>query len=317
MTWNARVQGLTESILTWRKRRRMWKKEKQRRKSVVRDWSEAILSAVLIVLLINQYLLQAYMIPSPSMVPTLEVRDRIFVNKLVYGPELIPSLAKVGGFRTPRRGEVIIFESPSYVSRGPAIDVLQRVVYMLTLSLVDIDRDEYGQPKHHFLIKRAIGMPGDRLRFGKGDIQIQRRGESAWVDETRVKEDIGIRYPTIRRYTPGDYAAFKRVAVSATLRQNNLPARDAGVASASGDEYYMDSWAARAQYEINPANSLYRNAWSRYDRGFVIGSDELLPLGDNRDNSADGRYFGPVKLRKVLGRGLFKYWPLVRIGGIR
>ena len=68
------------------------------------DWIDAILSAVVIVLLINQYLLQAYQIPSPSMEPSLLVSDRIFVNKIVYGPELIPGMLKLPGFRHPARG---------------------------------------------------------------------------------------------------------------------------------------------------------------------------------------------------------------------
>ena len=77
------------------------------------DWAEAIGSAILIVLLINQFLLQAYRIPSESMVPTLLVGDRIFVNKLIFGPELLPGAVKLPSPRAPRRGEVIIFENPT------------------------------------------------------------------------------------------------------------------------------------------------------------------------------------------------------------
>jgi signal peptidase I len=40
-------------------------------------------------------------------------------------------------------------------------------------------------------------------------------------------------------------------------------------------------------------------------------------MGDNRDNSHDARYFGPVRLEKVLGKALFRYWPLYRLGGVR
>ena len=312
------MQTATESVLTWRRRQRLLRKVKQRRKSVVRDWAEAIGSAVLIVLLINQYLLQAYKIPSPSMVPTLNVNDRIFVNKLVYGPELIPGLARLGGFRTPRRGEVIIFESPDYVSRGPAIDVLQRVVYMVTLSLVDIDRDELGSPRPHFLIKRAIGMPGDRIRFEKGDVRVLRPGDAGWVEETVAKKDIGTAYPTVRLFASTQYEGFRKLGAGIALEEARLPLGKVATESATGatDGYFVDTWKYRTQYEIDPSNSLDRRNWRRLDRGFVIGPDELLPLGDNRDNSRDGRYFGPVKLKKVLGRGLFKYWPLGRIGRI-
>ena len=143
------------------------------------DWLDAILSAVVIVLLINQYLLQAYQIPSPSMEPSLLVSDRIFVNKIVYGPELDPRNAEDPRASTaPRAGDVIIFESPEYISSGPVMDILQRIIYMVTLSLVDIDKDENGQPKHHFLIKRAIGMPGDRIRMNRATWRSSRPGES-------------------------------------------------------------------------------------------------------------------------------------------
>ena len=180
MTWKKWEKGVvreTERFLTWRNRRKLARKAKQKRRNPVVDWLDAILSAVVIVLLINQYLLQAYQIPSPSMEPSLLVSDRIFVNKIVYGPELIPGMLKLPGFRTPARGNVVIFESPEYISSGPIMDVLQRVVYMVTLSLVDIDKDENGQPKHHFLIKRAIGMPGDRIRMNQGDVEILTPGE--------------------------------------------------------------------------------------------------------------------------------------------
>jgi signal peptidase I len=51
--------------------------------------------------------------------------------------------------------------------------------------------------------------------------------------------------------------------------------------------------------------------------GYYVPEGRLFPMGDNRDNSHDARYFGPVRLEKVLGKGLFKYWPLYRIGGVR
>jgi signal peptidase I len=51
--------------------------------------------------------------------------------------------------------------------------------------------------------------------------------------------------------------------------------------------------------------------------GWYVPEGRVLPLGDNRDNSNDGRYFGPVKLSKVLGSGSVIYWPLGRMGFIK
>ena len=71
--------------------RRVRRKIRMQGKHPLLDWAEAIGSAILIVLVINQFLLQAYRIPSESMVPTLLVGDRIFVNKLILpGPNWYP-----------------------------------------------------------------------------------------------------------------------------------------------------------------------------------------------------------------------------------
>ena len=222
--WQEQLQVGTERLLTWRKRRKLVKKEKQRRKNPVLDWVEVIVSAALIVLVINQYLFQAYMIPSESMVSSLEIGDRIFVNKLVYGPELVPSLFKVPGFRQPRRAEIVIFENPTYISKGPTFDIAQRLLYMLTLTLVDIDRDEAGEPAVHFLIKRAIGMPRDRMRVVRGNMEFMPRGETAWITESELQQRLGLHYTTRRLFPADSYATLDTLTRAVALQ-------DAGIAT--------------------------------------------------------------------------------------
>jgi signal peptidase I len=335
--WEAGLVSMTERYLTWRKRRKAARKEKQKKKNPIADWADAIGSAVLIVLLINQYLLQAYQIPSPSMVPSLLVSDRIFVNKLVYGPELIPGMLKMPGFRPPSRADVIIFESPEYISSGPLMDILQRVVYMVTLSLVDIDKDENGQPKHHFLIKRAIGMPGDRIRMRQGNVEIRTPGEADWKMEADLKKDLGFTYPNTRTLDPGEYP-FHRVAGTAyALELADLPVTEEQKKAlaryfvvnrdASGnltiapfrisDEIEIELWKNGARWAQEPYNQAFKANWLALWEGQRIPDDRLFPMGDNRDNSRDARYFGPVRLTKVLGKGLVRYWPLSRLGGVR
>jgi signal peptidase I len=53
------------------------------------------------------------------------------------------------------------------------------------------------------------------------------------------------------------------------------------------------------------------------ENGWYIPANRLFPMGDNRDDSRDARYFGAVRMEKVLGRALFRYWPLTRFGGVR
>ena len=335
--WEKSIQSATERYLTWRKRRKIARREKQKKKNPIVDWLDAIGSAVVIVLLINQYLLQAYQIPSPSMVPSLLVGDRIFVNKLVYGPELIPGMLKMPGFRAPSRADVIIFESPEYLSSGPLKDILQRVIYMVTLSIVDIDRDEYGQPKHHFLIKRAIGMSGDRIRMRQGNVEIRTPGEADWKSEALLKGDLGFTYPNTRTIDPEEYAFFKSAGIGYALELSNLTAsedqkkaisryfvmkRDSGgsltmEAYKLSDEIEIELWKNRTRWAQEPYNAAYRETWRILQEGQRIPDDRLFPMGDNRDNSRDARYFGAVRLAKVLGKGLLRYWPLTRFGGVR
>ena len=220
--WRANLVRHTEKFLTWRKIRKEKKAEKQRQKNVVVDWIEAFIWAAFVVLLVNQYLLQAYQIPSGSMIDTLRQQDRIFVNKIVYGPELIPGMFKLPGFTRPERAEVIIFENPSYIGKGPLFDVLQRVIYMLTLSMVDIDRDEQGRPRAHFLIKRAVGAEGDQIRLRFGETEIQPRGSERWYDEAEFKEYTGNEYPVRRILERSDYTTFALAGRASALRDAGL-----------------------------------------------------------------------------------------------
>ena len=83
-----------------------------RKKSVLREYVEAILIAILLALLIRTFVVQAFKIPSGSMIPTLLVGDHILVNKFVYR------------FRDPARGDVVVFKYPQDEHR----DFIKRVI---------------------------------------------------------------------------------------------------------------------------------------------------------------------------------------------
>ena len=103
-----------------------------RRKSLLREYGEAIAIAVLLALVIRTLVVQAFTIPSGSMMDTLLVGDYILVNKFLYGPELPFTEQRVPGLRDPRRGDIIVFKYPQ-----------------------DEKRD---------FIKRIIGTPGDTVQ---------------------------------------------------------------------------------------------------------------------------------------------------------
>ncbi|MBK5188056.1 MAG: signal peptidase I, partial [Gemmatimonadaceae bacterium] len=73
----------------------------------------SLLSAVAIFLFIRIFLIAAYHIPSESMEPTLLVGDFLFVDELSYGAHIPFTNLKMPGFTSPRRGSIVVYESPS------------------------------------------------------------------------------------------------------------------------------------------------------------------------------------------------------------
>ncbi len=318
------LQGFAESRLTRRKRRRLRKKAKQRAKHWIADWAEAIIWAACVVLVINQYLFQMYRIPSESMVGTLNVGDMIFVNKFVYGPELLPGVAKLPSPFRPRRGEVVVFENPSYISRGPVFTIVQQLVYMLTLTALDIDRDEMGNPKVHYLIKRAVAVGGDRIRVRNGDLEYRFSGTDRWIPEEEHKAASGSVYPTIRSVRSEEYPAIREDGTAAAYETAGIPepSKASAQPGSPGLARYKDQIEsarshARVLYSLAPHEARFAQAYRRMELGWYVPEGSVFLMGDNRDNSRDARWFGPVPGKKVLGRALFIYWPLYRLRAIR
>ena len=130
-----------------------------------------ILIAFGLALLIKTFLIQAFFIPSESMVPTLEIGDRVLVNKLVYR------------FREPRRGEVIVFvaeRDTTADSRG----LLRKIVDTLTEGL------GVTAPSDRDFIKRIIGLPGETVEMKDGVVTITKTdGTKIALKEPYLAED--------------------------------------------------------------------------------------------------------------------------------
>lgn len=104
-------------------------------KGKFREYVEAIVLALILALFIRTFVVQAFKIPSPSMVPTLLVGDHILVNKFLYGFRVPFAEGKVLSVREPGKGDVVVFRFP----KDRRLDFIKRCVAVEgdTIQVVD------------------------------------------------------------------------------------------------------------------------------------------------------------------------------------
>ncbi|MEN8140047.1 MAG: signal peptidase I [Thermodesulfobacteriota bacterium] len=95
-----------------------------KKKSVLREYSEAIIIALVLALFIRTFVIQAFKIPSGSMLPTLQIGDHILVNKFFYGLRNPFNGTVLIPIATPKKKDIIVFKYPE----NPDIDYIKRVV---------------------------------------------------------------------------------------------------------------------------------------------------------------------------------------------
>jgi len=94
------------------------------KKKIIWEYAKAIITALILAMLIRTYIIQAFKIPSGSMIPTLLVGDHILVNKFLYGTKIPFKDKRVLMFKKPERGDIIVFKYPE----NPSKDFIKRVV---------------------------------------------------------------------------------------------------------------------------------------------------------------------------------------------
>jgi signal peptidase I len=114
--------------------------EMQKKKSFYKEWVEPFLIAAVVALFIRQFIVEAFKIPSGSMIPTLTIGDHLLVNKFVYGPRIPFTDSRVFTWKEPKRGDIIVFKYPENETKN--------------------------------FIKRVVGLPGDKIEIKNGKLFI-------------------------------------------------------------------------------------------------------------------------------------------------
>lgn len=183
-----------------------------KKKHWLRESAVVVVVAIAVAVLLRTFVVQTFFIPSGSMMPTLNIGDRIVVDKLSY------DLHGVG------RGDIVVF------SRPPA--------------------ENCAGPPVSDLVKRVIGLPGETISLsGSGYVIVDgKRLDETWLPNSQQ----GTTYP-----------------------------------GPSGSPYSLSH-----PYKI-PANDYFM-------------------MGDNRGDSCDSRYWGPIPKSLIVGKVDLRIWPLTR-----
>lgn len=187
------------------------KLKKSKNKSILREYVEAISIALILALFIRAFIVQAFKIPSGSMLPTLQIGDHLLVNKFIYGVKVPFSGSVIIPIKEPKPNDIVVFKFP----KNPKLDY----------------------------IKRVIAVAGDTVEV---------RNKRIFINGQPFDDQYG-------------------VFTDSTIKPANLGPRD----------------------NFGPD---------------IVPEGKIFTMGDNRDNSFDGRFWGFVDLKAVRGKALIIYW---------
>jgi signal peptidase I len=128
------------------------------------EWLKGWIAPILIFFVVRIFLFQAYRIPSPSMQPEMMVGDWLFVNNLVYGPNIPFTDVTLPGYAEPKRRDIVVFKSP-----------------------YQADEAQIGNDPQPTLVKRLWGTPGDTLYMRDGVIHVNGVAYPQRADESTNK----------------------------------------------------------------------------------------------------------------------------------
>ncbi len=183
------------------------------------------------------FLFQNYVIPSGSMLSTLLIGDHVLVDRVTLAPAT--RWMPLVHYRPVRRGDVIVFVKPN--SETPDL----------------------------ILVKRAMGLPGDRIHLEHG--VVYRNGERLNEPQVSMPANDGNPYHVYQPYRD-DFP--------------KAPPDDPGVT---------------ATWQVELPNHIQNGE-------LVVPPGYVFAMGDNRTESLDSRYWGFVPQANLLGRPMFVYW---------
>jgi signal peptidase I len=242
-----------------------------------------LVASILIMSAYKALVVEAFKLPSVAMVPTLEIGDHVFANKLAYR------------FGDPERGDLAVFQSQC-------------------------------EPEKDF-IKRIVGLPGDSVEVRCDVLYVNgkaapstglkeecaywdRDDENRWVRRecTTYVEELGDRkYEIVQSPDRRERDHLRKVAAGEQTYEElrgdqDFPDRDI---RPQCPEYVKDRPPAVGRIEASRGDA--KDACAPRSH-YVVPDGYVFVLGDNRENSADSRFWGPVPLDHLKGKVTSIWW---------
>ncbi len=261
-------------------------KEKAKQETV--EWVKALIYAVIAVVIIRLFVFETMMVPTESMVPTIIPQDRLFVERITYQA------------REPEYGEVVVFWTP-FVDKE-AQKMLRAFDHFMDMFS---PKEFQGHVKY---VKRLIGKPGDVVELSQN---IGGSGYRVVINGQTPDLLKDINYERAAIFTDPNFyrkMAFPKEYPYLSAQEKNL------------FNYYNEALDYEIAYEeVFGKLEVEEYAWYDKDSGKVkikVPDGLYFFMGDNSAHSFDGRYFGFVPEKNIVGGPLLIFWPLNHFGPI-
>ncbi len=284
-------------------------KKIEKSKSIFKETIITLIYAIVAATIIRLYVFETMLVPTPSMVPTINVGDRLFVEKVTYSA------------REPQIGEIVVFYTPFPDERA------QQMLRAFDKFMDSFSPKEFkGSVKY---VKRLVAKEGDviTLKQVDGKWKLFVNGEiPEHLKNVNYEPDGIFKYPKL-----WDYLA------QASKLKNNKEQYGAylfTLAQKEGNELAnivfsilggLDPVPYGINYDVFVTKYLEPNGiklsdyvWEENGQVYVkIPKGFYFFMGDNSPQSLDGRYFGFVPKHAVIGRPILRIWPFNAFGPVQ